>query len=258
MATAVPLTPANVGDAQIEAAAAAIVRHGVAVLEDIVDPALLTRGREEVERDFPDLEAQYTGGYYVNADRRFTMQLPIARAFADPAVFANPAILALCARLLGEPVVLEQFGLLVSLPGAKQQQTHCDLRLFPEHGIERILPAWALAVAMPLVPLDEVNGTTAFFTGSHRTQQFEGEPDFIPRVKLGSALVWDYRVYHHGLANRSERDRPVLFSTFSRPWWIEPVPANATRYDKLCLPRGVYDSFDPDLQRLLVRATLHD
>jgi ectoine hydroxylase-related dioxygenase (phytanoyl-CoA dioxygenase family) len=41
----------------------------------------------------------------------------------------------------------------------------------------------------------------------------------VPQPKRGSALLFDYRVLHRGLANQSDRRRPVLVLTFAKSWF---------------------------------------
>ena len=38
-------------------------------------------------------------------------------------------------------------------------------------------------------------------------------------LQLGSCLLFDYRLYHYGLANRSKKDRPVISLVYQRPWF---------------------------------------
>lgn len=54
-----------------------------------------------------------------------------------------------------------------------------------------------------------------------------------PTVHPGSAILWDYRIYHTGLANHGTTPRPVIFSALSRDWWVEIDPREAKNYRKL-------------------------
>jgi len=41
-----------------------------------------------------------------------------------------------------------------------------------------------------------------------------------PHLALGDALLFDVRVLHMGLANRSKDIcRPVIYTNFYQPWW---------------------------------------
>ena len=242
----------------LDRAEAILRREGVVVLDHVVDPAHLDACRahivaKDADYDKPD-RARNLGTY----PGRHTAPLVIAGPLADPAVFAPDAVRALDERLLGPDNVLESFGLLVSIPGAPDQGRHYDGLLFEENNLDRVLPAVALSVAMPLVRLDEISGTTAFWRRSHRDRYVEGPPDFAPLLPVGSAVIWDFRTIHSGRGNRGEAARPILFAVHSRDWWLEPMREWSFRYRKLQLARGVHAAFDKPMRDFTVRADIID
>ena len=255
------LSPVLAGDdgTAVAEAVAALRRDGVAVLDDVIDPALLARCGAQIERDYPRERLNGEGAFGLDVDaRRFSMSLRIDGALAAPDLLANPAVMGVASALLGDDVVIDSLGLLLSLPGAPDQRTHYDALLFPETDIDRLLPASAIAVAVPLVTMDGTTGSTAFQRGSHRHPKPGIAPDFAPTVPVGSVLLWDYRILHHGLANRSDRPRPVLFSALTRPWWHESRMADAAYYEKLAVTRAAHGAMDDGLRRMLRRAAIVD
>ena len=44
-----------------------------------------------------------------------------------------------------------------------------------------------------------------------------------PPLAPGDATLFDYRTLHYGGANPSARERPMLYLTFSRSWYSDPV-----------------------------------
>ena len=91
------------------------------------------------------------------------------------------------------------------------------------------LPVHALNVFFPLVDLTEENGPTEFVVGSHLHGR-GGAPDESPEglrtrrtilARAGDAVVFDYRTWHRGSANRSGLDRHVLYAVVGRPWWLD-------------------------------------
>ena len=40
-------------------------------------------------------------------------------------------------------------------------------------------------------------------------------------LQVGGAVIFDYRVRHFGCANESARDRPCLYLTCSKPWFVD-------------------------------------
>ncbi len=244
-------------DAAISSAEAWLRRDGVVVLDDMVDPSLIATCRAEIEAAYPDMERVdplRNFGPYVG---RHTMPIRVAGTLADPAIFMPPVVGEIAGRLLGDRFKLDSLGLLVSVTGAPEQKAHPDANLFFD-GTDRLIPAFAMAFALPLVPMDEVSGTTAFWRGSHRKPEVGGSYDLAPIVQPGSAILWDYRVVHGGLANRGSRPRPVVFSAFSREWWIEIDPPGASEYEKLLVARDVHAALDPQLQFRISRARLVD
>lgn len=237
-------------------AVAILRREGVVMLDELVDPALLDRCRQEIEVQASGWDqtdrARHIGSY----PGRHTATLVIDGALAHPEVFASPVVGEISGAILGPDKLLESFGLLVSIPGAPDQGRHFDGLLFEETNLDPLLPAVALSVAMPLVELDGVTGSTAFWRRSHRQPYLGGRPDFVPRVPVGSALVWDFRLIHSGRANFGTAPRPVLFSVHCRDWWMEPKREWAHRYRKLQIARRVYEQFDKPMRDFTVRADL--
>mmetsp|Transcript_48077 Transcript_48077/g.104138 ORF Transcript_48077/g.104138 Transcript_48077/m.104138 type:complete len:123 (+) Transcript_48077:738-1106(+) len=41
----------------------------------------------------------------------------------------------------------------------------------------------------------------------------------VPYMPAGSAVVFDYRLWHRGLQNLGLADRPVLYAVVAKPWW---------------------------------------
>ena len=91
------------------------------------------------------------------------------------------------------------------------------------------LPAHAINIFVPLVDLTEENGPTEFAIGSHKlgheyNEEEEEEVDGTSRVtsilaKAGDAILFDYRLWHRGLPNSSDTDRPMLYLVAARSFW---------------------------------------
>ena len=87
---------------------------------------------------------------------------------------------------------------------------------------ERYLPCHCLTVFVPLVDLCADNGATEFSLGSH-LHECEDLGERVLECSAGSAIFFDYRTLHRGTANRTTADRPVLYFTYARSWFEDPV-----------------------------------
>ena len=146
------------------------------------------------------------------------------------------------------------YGVVCSLPAAPRQHIHQDGGdLFPQAALNRLLPIVAVTVAIPLLEMNEIHGTTALWPGSHRDEtRASAEIGDEPLVREGSCVLWDYRLRHGGTPNRSAVPRPLLYMTYCRPWFMDHK--NYRKQAPLRAPKGFLAELPEDLRRLLVRA----
>ena len=156
-------------------------------------------------------------------DRRLIVTINMEPPFDDPRLFANPYLLPVLSAALDDDFVLGAFGVVCSLSSAPAQHRHRDGgSLFPRSGMDRLLPAAAITVGIPPLEMNEVHGTTALWLGSHRDADRASKEEGIePVVREGSCILWDFRLYHRGTANRGTEPRPLLYLTYCRPWFLE-------------------------------------
>ena len=95
-----------------------------------------------------------------------------------------------------------------------------------------IAPVHAINVFVPLVDLTMDKGPTEFIPGSHVDFDIDN-PSRITTCKAGSAVLFDYRTKHRGLGNRSGEDRPLLYLTYARPFWVDVYNFDRKRYTSL-------------------------
>jgi ectoine hydroxylase-related dioxygenase (phytanoyl-CoA dioxygenase family) len=157
-------------------------------------------------------------------DKRFMITVKLATPFNTPKLYANPFIYELIKGLLGESCIIQALGSVTSLPRAEEQHWHHDHPpLYHDNNIDPYLPSHAITVIIPLVELNEQTGTTAIMLKSHRFPRGavpkSGAEIIYPTVPVGSCLLFDYNVKHSGQANTSENVRPILYNSYSRPWF---------------------------------------
>jgi hypothetical protein len=128
-------------------------------------------------------------------------------------------------------------GVVHSFPRAKPEDPVPDAQLWHRDGpsvfsVEHH-PTHCINVFVPLVDVSSRNGTTEFIAGTHDDRVFEevasdvvltsqqdpaAQPKLAVRadVAAGTAIAFDFRVFHRGLANASMSERPVLYFTIAR------------------------------------------
>lgn len=244
-------------DLAIAQAITILRRDGVVVLDELIDPVLLATCHAEIAARHPDMAEPDRASYFGPYVGRHTIPLLVDGALADPAILLPKPVAHIATELLAAAFKVDSVGLLVAVPGAPDQTAHRDAWLYPREGIDRLLPPFALAFAVPLVTMDEISGRTAFWRASHRSSSTIAPTtphDLAPTVHPGSAILWDYRIHHCGLANHGTAPRPVIFSALSREWWVEIDPPEAKHYRKLKVARAVFDRWKPRWQARFSRA----
>ncbi len=224
---------------EIAAAYDCFTKQGYAILDHVVAEDKI----EKLNVEFDARYAQYLQDREAEdslevGKRRFMVPVRLDGGFGDPAVFANPFVTALVRKILGADAILEAFGAINSLSGSEAQHVHRDGPPLFNADISLLLPAHALTFALPLVEMNIFRGTTAIWPGSHRWKASdESIPPECPKIPVGSCLLWDFRLFHSGTPNRSERHRPMIYATYARRWYQDPV-----NFVKDTQPRLLFDS----------------
>jgi ectoine hydroxylase-related dioxygenase (phytanoyl-CoA dioxygenase family) len=216
-------------------------RDGAVVFENLFPASLLKKVRREVLRRHEKGELR-ARGLVRDIGGRYAAVLPFEGPFLDPRFYANPALHALLAALLGSDYCIGSLEAVISLPGSSRQHQHIDgpvrfdrvvggkKRAFP--GDLSNLPPYAVTLCVPLCDLDEVNGPTAIWLGSHRTALRARPPgeaaisrEFPVEYMFGDfgrSFLFDFRAFHGGMPNLSREPRPLLMFVFARSWYRDP------------------------------------
>ena len=164
---------------------------------------------------------------------RTHVTLELHKHWHDPAFYANTWLYSFVRHVLGPDFTLPTFAVAVSEPGASAQYIHRDQPwLFDDPAIERQLPASSITVSVPLVDLDQQIGSTEFQPGSHHPRNAADMAarrpvsgiDFTPVLaQRGDCILWDSRLIHRGMPNRSLRTRPIVLMYYQKPWFFNHV-----------------------------------
>ncbi|HEX8069021.1 MAG TPA: phytanoyl-CoA dioxygenase family protein [Pyrinomonadaceae bacterium] len=237
-------------EAELEGFAAAVLRDGYCVLREHLPRALIETWRAEFA---PLLRAhvEREGHRQNRGPGRYYVTLPFVPPFADPRVYEDEDVLAVCARLVGADMVLCQLATDTPLRGSDYQDIHRDAPpLFPETGQET--PPFQLAVNFPLVDVTVENGPFEVARGTHLLAKEEGlrliESGAVALEPLllgaGDVMIRDVRGLHRGTPNRTEEPRPMVVVGYSRRWLFRPEV-------QIRVPRATYNTLSERARFLL-------
>jgi hypothetical protein len=213
---------------ETEAFAQGVLNDGFCILPDHFSASTLNSWREAFA---PLLEAHIQReGHLINrGPARYYVTLPFAHPFADPHIYEDDDILAICERLVGEDMVMCQLATDTPLKGSDYQEIHRDaLPLFPETGLET--PPFQLAVNFPLVDVTRENGPFEVARGTHMMSKSEGMNQIQAgnirleaiTMQLGDVMIRDVRGLHRGTPNPTSTPRPMVVIGYSRRWLFRP------------------------------------
>ena len=233
--------------------AASFRRDGVAIFDRLWQPSRIEEFREQLlarEPSLFDAASFDPAGSLRVSEGRYVVPLEIGQEPACLDLLLHKSLIAAFAATLGDDWVFDAVGVIVSFPGAPQQKAHRDgPPLYGKLGIDKILPPYALTLAIPLRPMDAAWGSTGFWPGS---QMFTGdaldEAMVVPEIALGACVLWNYLIRHCGLANRMDQARPLLYVTACRYFWVDHKNFRPTDNNKLMISSQLLASL-PDNHR---------
>lgn len=182
---------------------------------------------------------------------RHYLTLPLGGVFADPAILADPDILAIVNLLVGPQPVLCQLASDTPMRGSDYQPLHRDTgALFPEAGLQT--PPFQLAVNFPLCDVTPENGPFETTRGTQHMDRAQAialiESGQLPLeqvcMKMGDVMIRDVRAIHRGTPNRSDTARPMVVLGYSRAWLMRPEV-------HIDVPRAVLETLPPAVRDLL-------
>ena len=215
--TAGSISPANrkLGFALFE-------RHGTLMVRNAIPREIIARCHSEFMANYGTyLRDTKNADTLRGGDERCMVTTKFSGTFADPMVFASPFVLPILKKVLGKQAILGSMTSVLSLPGSADQQMHKDNSALFVEAPELVVPSFSVAMIVPLVALNQVNGATRVVKGSHRrtSDEVKTMPHQDPEVELGSCLLMDCRLSHQEMANNSDQPSPILNLVYQRPWY---------------------------------------
>lgn len=222
-------------------------REGMLVLEHLLPPDLV----EAVHHEAGTWSNNAVEGPAMRVDkRRLHTPARVRGPLLDPALWGNPLLEGMLGKLLGRDYVIDSMTLVTALPGAPVMHLHRDFSiLFPELGERDGLPAHAVTMIVPLIATDDLTGTTMIARSSLSAKKVDRDtldPPaewVVPHVPLGGCVLMDYRIWHRGMANTSDRERPILYIVFAREWFTDC--RNFETHPRMLIERSALEAIDP-------------
>ena len=156
---------------------------------------------------------------------------------------SSPSELRIDTSSLGAAARLCHAGCILALPESASQKWHSD----GDHLDDDLqLPPHALNVFLPLVDVTLKNGATEFAPGTHYDWRTAAtKRPLVVEAKAGDAILFDWRLKHRGLANKTREPRPLVYLTYALPWFVDRYNFSSTRYADLppLVPRREGRSF---------------
>ena len=157
----------------------------------------------------------------------------------DPEIVGGPSIQPLVDQLKGiipslfnkEFADMSHIHMHMSLIMATTDSTEQSYHADGEHlDLSQHQPVHCLNVFIPLVDVPQDRGPTEIFPASHFTTRQPSpmkidtallNAPYAPELKVGDALMFDYRTLHRGKPNLSRTNRPMLVLSFSEDWFTD-------------------------------------
>jgi hypothetical protein len=211
-----------------QAAADALWHDGAVVLAGVVDLDHVSALRGKMEEDLPEIlsrgRTNGPAGHYVQGP-------PVCAPYVFADVLANPLAVQVSALAVGTSLQLTLLNANTVVPCTEAQHLHRDQGNLWKDMKETHRP-WNIAVHIPLSDVDESNGSTEVWPGTHRLVH-EGpvptdEAALARRAAIaapaqlvcpaGGIILRDNRAWHRGMPNRTEQPRIMLSLIFAAMW----------------------------------------
>ena len=176
-------------------------------------------------------EAQHAYLDAIRRGRTRKVRYPREMPFLHHQFITNPFSLQVIEAAMGKKIALFRCGIHDVPPDIAGNQVekvpHRDgNHLFPE--LPCVLPVSGIYVNIPFVDFSEENGATKIWSGSHLIMdsppsdvRYLGErskhlPALQVTMPMGSLILRDMRLWHVGMPNRTDTNRPMLDIGYTR------------------------------------------
>ena len=207
-------------DETVEAAVDALFGDGYVVLGDVVEHAALDLLRRRLEEDTAELLRRIEAeGRTFEPAGQLSQPMPRSPEHVHRTIVANPLVIQVTKEVLGEGVHNHFYNCNTNLPGSRAQFLHRDA---PNLGLDPAHPMVSIIVNVSMGDVDESNGATEIWPGTHWVEGSTRVPDaaaarrraVAPPTRMlfqkGDAVLRDPRLWHRGVPNPSTEVRHMV------------------------------------------------
>jgi hypothetical protein len=240
---------------RVDAVRRALVDDGYAILADLIEPAVLDALKPRLDEDTQRLLdlGRWGGAGRVPGHLQQSMPRETPWIFRD--IVANPIVIQATHSVLGNGLHNHFYNGNTNTPGSGEQPLHRDRgHLWP--GVAH--PPASLVVNISPVAVDEANGSTEIWPGTHRLPAPQGQVDdataaerraSVPPVRAnttkGSVVIRDIRLWHRGMPNHADASRHMISMVHSAAWFR---PTQRIRVVRGCEQEFASELLDPNLE----------
>lgn len=231
------------------------IRDGFACVSDALTPEQLAYGQAGANR----VVAEQTGRIQLEDGNRGFARYSFGSQIEHPEwrqLIDLGTILPVLERIWGSDAFqCSGVGGDYSLPGAKIQKLHADIRDTLNDPLSDVtifdLPSPFIVVNFLMTDFTPDNGPIRFIRGTQRSRHpipsLEEEPEWMQRSVLcapaGTAVIRDVRCWHGGTENRSDAPRIMISAGYTAPWFRLPKNEDT-------LPLDIYETLSARGQSL--------
>jgi Phytanoyl-CoA dioxygenase (PhyH) len=219
-------------EGNLEAAVAAMDQDGVLVLGGAIDHATLDFLKPKLEADTAELLARGKWGGAGAVPGHLQQAMPRTAEYILPDLVANPLVVHVTSTILGPEVHNHFYNGNTNMPGSRTQPLHRDS---PPLWRDYVHPTASIVVNASLVDVDESNGATQIWPGTHRLREpvaesavhvspaeEEARRAAVPPARAvsrkGDVVLRDIRLWHRGMPNEGTAGRHMIGMVHSVGW----------------------------------------
>ncbi len=214
---------------------------GYVILGGAIDPAVLDALKPKLDEDTQTLLERGEWGGAGRVPGHLQQSMPRSGAHISRDIVTNPFVIEITAAIVGPGVHNHFYNGNTNMPGSKMQPLHRDSgHLWPGH----VHPTASIVVNVYPVDVDENNGATEIWPGTHRVLDPTGDNRVPPEVEKarretnppvrvittkGDAVLRDIRLWHRGMPNNGIEARHMIGMVHSAGFYHHntAIPVNA-------------------------------